>query len=225
VEVPEMAETHLEKTLSELQAQRDQKAAELAKLDSAIEAIRKLMEPGAISASDAVVQVANGAKGQDATRAIVGVSPITIKPDDFFGKAQAEAVQEYLRRVGHAAPLDEIFEALRKGGSRLQGKDPKKNLYISLSRRKDIFALVGPYTFGLWEFYPGAKEKTKGEGHISAQLVEVMQDHKVHRIAELLRLLEEKYGRKFVRSTVATTLRRGKEFRKVRRGAYKFAGT
>lgn len=219
-----MDDAHLEKTILELQAQREQKAAELAKLDSAIEAIRKLMEPGTSPANAAAVQAANGVKSQDVMRTIAGVSPITIKPDDFFAKAQTEAVQDYLRRVGHAASLDDIFGALRRGGSRLQGKDPKKNLYISLSRRKDIFALVGPYTFGLWEFYPGAKEKIKGEGHITAQLVEVMQDHKAHRVTDLLKLLEQKYGRKFVRSTVATTLKRGREFHRLRRGTYKFMG-
>lgn len=219
-----MAEQHLEKTMSELLSQREQVAAkataEIARIDAAVEAIRRLMSPNgaAPKAAESEVSEILGA-GERLPRHLGGV----VNPGDFFGSSQAEAAREYLRRTARAATLDDIFAALQKGGARLQGKNPRKNLYISLSRRKDVFALVAPYTFGLWEFYPGAKERG-GEGRISAQLREVMQGGKGHRIAEVIGLLEQKYGRKFARSTVAMTLRRGNDFRKVRRGLYKIVG-
>ena len=109
--------------------------------------------------------------------------------------------------------------ALQRGGVRFQGKDPKKNLYISLTMRKTLFVAVAPYTFGLWDFYPNAKEKT-GE-RLSAQIDELMQDGKGHKVADIIRTLEEKFGQKLSRSTVVSVLLRGGQYRKVRRGMFK----
>ena len=215
-----MAEQHLERTLSELVSQREQKIAEIAKLDAAIEAIRKLI--GAEPLSKIKIRIRNPASASAHSSAHMVVETI-VKAGDLFGKAQAEAAQEYLRRIGRAAHLDEIFAGLQRGGATLQGKNPKKNLYISLVKKKSIFPLVAAYTFGLWEFYPDAKQKPNGGGQsrIFEQLKEIMQDGKSRRITKILVLLEEKFGQPFPRSSVVSALRRGKEFRRVKRGAYK----
>jgi len=221
-----MAEQHLEKTISTLLSQREQKVAEVAKLDAAIEAIKKLMGPGTAPEREVAVQATDNFTFQDSVPA-VGVATVlggAIKPGDFFGKAQAEAAQEYLRRIGHAAGVGEIFMALQKGGAKLKGRDPKKNLYISLVKKKDVFPMVAPYTFGLWEFYPGARGKSGGGG-VAAQLKEVMQDGKPHRITEILALLQEEFAQKFSRSSVVAAIHRSKEFRKIRRGTYKLVKT
>jgi len=218
-----MPEQHLEKTLSDLLSQREQRVAEIARLDAAIEAIQKLVGSNSANTASISVSVSDALKQQDSVRAVLGV---IVKPGDFFGKSQAEAAQEYLHRRGTAADLNEILGALQKGGAILKGKEPRKNLYISLVKRKDIFALVAPYTFGLWEFYPGARKKPAGkkgkeQSQIFEQLKEVMQDGKSHRIVEILALLQQKFGQTFVRPTVVSALRRGKEFRRVRRGTFK----
>src|SRR5947207_6643599 len=107
-----MAEEHLEKTLFELQAQRGRKVAEfkaeLSKLDTAIEAIKKLVQPNS-QATAVSAQPGDDFAFQETVGAVVAP---TIQPGDFFGKPQAEAAQEYLKRLGRAATLDDIFTAL-----------------------------------------------------------------------------------------------------------------
>jgi len=82
-----------------------------------------------------------------------------------------------------------------------------------------VFVSVAPYTFGLWEFYPDAKEKTGGR--LLAQIEEVMQDGKSHRVVEIVRMVEEKFGQKVTRSSVVSVLVRENQFRKVKRGMFK----
>ena len=214
---------HLEKALSDLVSQREQNAVEIAKLDSAIEAIQKLIGSGGERVTDLKIEVSDRMTQKDSVHPVIG---FVIKPGDLFGKSQAEAAQEYLKRRDNAASLDEIFSALKRGGASLKGKNPKKNLYISLVKKKGIFALVAPYTFGLWEFYPNAKQKNvraKGgrQSQMFEQLEEVMRDGKVYQITKIVALLDERFGQKFSRSTVVSALRRGAQFRKARRGRYK----
>src|SRR5438128_3942927 len=158
-----MSDEHLEKTLSELLAQRQQKISELNKLDSAIEAIQRLR---GVQGSESSFKVDIREPG--------GVA--VVKPGDFFGRSATDSAHEYLKRRGSAASLDEIVSALEKGGARLEGKNPKKNLYISLIKKRAIFVSVAPYTFGLWEFYPDATGRKVGGDLIMERLKEVMQD-------------------------------------------------
>jgi len=215
-----MPDEHLQKTLAELLAQRDRKAAEfsaeLARMDTAIEAIKALVQPNGQPAPT-LSQAIDTFKSQDTASAVV---TRTVQAGDFFGMNQADAAQQYLKRLGRAATIDDILSAIQKGGARLQGKDPKKNLYISLVKRRSIFPLVAPYTFGLWEFYPGVKEKAAGGGHIIGQIKDIMRDGKTYRLNDIVTALRQQFG-EVKRGTVVTAIRRGKEFRKVRRGIYK----
>jgi hypothetical protein len=79
-----------------------------------------------------------------------------IRPDEFVGQKQTDAAKSYLGKIGHAVSLDQIVEALRKGGANLGGADPKRTLYVSLARNptKEFHFLDGGY-IGLSKFYPG----------------------------------------------------------------------
>jgi hypothetical protein len=79
---------------------------------------------------------------------------IKIRPDEFFGMSQTEAATAYLKKVGHAVHLDQILDALRAGGLKFSGQDPKTNLYTVLVRATRRFVLISPGTFGLLDFYP-----------------------------------------------------------------------
>jgi hypothetical protein len=78
-----------------------------------------------------------------------------IRADEFFGMTHAEAARQYLKKVGHAVSFEELADALRKGGCKLTGVDPKKILYISLIRNSRDFVPPQAGFVGLREFYPG----------------------------------------------------------------------
>lgn len=78
---------------------------------------------------------------------------LAIRPDEFFGMTQAEASRTYLRKVGHAITLDELAEALRTGGCKLSGSNPKKVLYVALIRNTHDFRAPQRGYIGLAEFY------------------------------------------------------------------------
>jgi len=92
-----------------------------------------------------------------------------ILPDQYFGKGLSTAVKEYLRSKGRAAIVQEIYEALKKGGFEFpdnwKEKEQLKNLTISLSKNRYDFVIVpgaDGNAYGLWEFYPEKKrEKEK----------------------------------------------------------------
>lgn len=87
-----------------------------------------------------------------------GINAISnIRPDQFFGKSNVVAAEEYLKMVGHAVSLDEIYDALIKGGITYSG-DGKKTVYVSLTR-SNKFIRVGKGTYGLKEFYPNIPKK------------------------------------------------------------------
>ncbi len=78
-----------------------------------------------------------------------------IKPDTFFGKSNTESAEKYLKMLGHAAPVDSILEALKKGGAQFKG-DGKHTLYVQLIRATSKFVKIGKgpdSTIGLREWY------------------------------------------------------------------------
>lgn len=85
----------------------------------------------------------------------------TIQADEFFGITHGDAARKYLERVGKAVSLEEMVEALNKGGCKVGGADPKRTLYISLVRNtKDFTKVPGGY-IGLRKFYPNLKSDTE----------------------------------------------------------------
>src|SRR5260370_40957584 len=71
-----------------------------------------------------------------------------IRDDEFFGLTHADAAKRYIKKVGHAVSFEELADAMKKGGSRLTGVDPKKILFISLIRNTRDFVPPQPGSVG-----------------------------------------------------------------------------
>lgn len=87
-----------------------------------------------------------------------------IRSDQFFGKSLNGAIKEYLRFVGRAVPVREIFEGLKRGGFEFPSHWAKehwlKNLSISISKNRNDFVYVkSSDSWGLWDFYPEKKKE------------------------------------------------------------------
>jgi hypothetical protein len=82
-----------------------------------------------------------------------------LRPDEFVGETYSGAAKAYLDKVGHAVSMDELLDALNRGGCPVGGKEPKKTLYISLIRDVRTFVPIpGRSGFlGLRKFYPNLK--------------------------------------------------------------------
>lgn len=82
---------------------------------------------------------------------------ITIRPDEFYGLSNTDAAKQYLQKVGHAATLEDIYNALVQGGVPFTG-DGKKSLYVQLIRATKRFVKIGK-SIGLVESYPKPRGK------------------------------------------------------------------
>jgi len=89
----------------------------------------------------------------------------SVRPDEFFGMTYSTAAAAYLERVGHAVSMDELLDALNKGGCPVGGKEPKKTLYISLIRAVKTFVPIPGRSgyLGLRKFYPNLKAVKEGK--------------------------------------------------------------
>jgi hypothetical protein len=82
-----------------------------------------------------------------------------VRPDEFVGETYSNAARRYLEKVGQAVSMDDLLDALNRGGCPVGGKEPKKTLYISLIRDVRTFVPIpGRSGFlGLRKFYPNLK--------------------------------------------------------------------
>jgi hypothetical protein len=93
-----------------------------------------------------------------------GVGARTVRPDEFTGKPYLDSAKAYLDKVGHAVSMEELLDALKRGGSPVGGKTPKKTLYISLVRGREVVSIPGQNGFmGLRKWYPNLKQGAAGE--------------------------------------------------------------
>jgi hypothetical protein len=74
------------------------------------------------------------------------------------------AAREYLDLRGTAVPLDEILEALQRGGFSFESQGwadaaRLRNLGISIGKNTAIFHRLPNDTWGLAKWYPGVKQK------------------------------------------------------------------
>jgi hypothetical protein len=83
----------------------------------------------------------------------------SLLPDEFMGQTYSGAARAYLEKVGHAVAMDELLDALNRGGCPVGGKDAKKTLYVSLIRDVRTFVPIpGRSGFlGLRKFYPNLR--------------------------------------------------------------------
>jgi hypothetical protein len=97
--------------------------------------------------------------GPKAASVNIGASKASLRPDEFFGMTYSAAAAAYLAKVGHAVSMDELLDALNRGGCPVGGREPKKTLYISLIRDVRNFVPIPGRTgfLGLRKFYPNLK--------------------------------------------------------------------
>jgi len=86
-----------------------------------------------------------------------------VRPGDFFGMTQVQAMQEFLQRTNRTpASLQELSQAMFRGKATdalIEGPDKLRNL-SSLLSKTDTFFSVARGRWGLSEWYPN-KQKTK----------------------------------------------------------------
>lgn len=87
-----------------------------------------------------------------------------LRGDEFFGKSQGDAARAYVMKVGHAVELEEIFQALTKGGCHVGGAEPLRTLYIALIRNTKDFVKLPNGLIGLRAMYPDLKPSAGNAG-------------------------------------------------------------
>jgi hypothetical protein len=101
----------------------------------------------------------------DADLAVKGAAGLpSLDSDQFYGKTPTVAAREYLELRDKAVSLDEILDALERGGFDFAAQKWNtgarlKNLGISLGKNSLIFHRLPSNTWGLTKWYPGVKGK------------------------------------------------------------------
>ena len=90
----------------------------------------------------------------------------TLDPDQYYGKPPTTAAREYLERRGKAVPLDEILDALGRGGFDfdMQGWSETqrlRHLGSSLGKNSVMFHRLPNDTWGLVKWYPNVVKDKK----------------------------------------------------------------
>lgn len=148
---------HLRGSLEHYRQQRQQKLLELQRIESMIAQLEadlgeeaSITEP--ISNTPGIPFTTAASPNTSGTFSTAGA--VAIRPDEFYGLSQSEAAKTYLRKIGRAVPFEELVAALKKGGAKLGGKDPKRTLYVSLARNpKKEFVWPSDDHISLGEFY------------------------------------------------------------------------
>lgn len=108
-----------------------------------------------------------------------------IRPDQYYGKSPITASREYLEMRGRAVPVEEILQALERGGFDFDAAGWKNRdsrlrfLAISLSKNTGIFHKLPNGTYGLAKFYPDvatAKKQKKSDNSQTAELEEASEE-------------------------------------------------
>lgn len=88
----------------------------------------------------------------------------SIRASQFYGKSPIVGAREYLELRNEAVPLEELLDALTKGGFDFEAQGWNetmrlKNLGISISKNSAIFHKLPNDTWGLLKWYPNVKTK------------------------------------------------------------------
>ncbi len=132
---------------------------------AAVEEIQKEIEAlqVAIHKKKQAINVMYDSMGEQPPYEIEGESPVslTIRPDQFYGKAFATAASSYLKIKNQACYAQEIMDGLLRGGFDFPWKDEDqlRNVAISLAKNTQVFHKLPNSTFGLLEWYPDLKKK------------------------------------------------------------------
>jgi hypothetical protein len=160
-------------TVDKLLEELRQKASEIEEIYSALQTLKKYGADITLPDLSSLIS----SKGN----VVLEVANLEIHPGEFYNLSNTDAAEKYLRKAGHAMPLEDIYNALIDGGVRFSG-DGRKNLNIQLTRATRKFAKIGHgkgVSFGLLDFYPRRKRiaKTEESGNeISEDIAEVEKD-------------------------------------------------
>src|SRR5688572_6792086 len=98
---------HLQKSLEHFRQQRQQLLQKLRDTEAMIRGLESdLGETSSLDAPD--VGESGGTLANPTPLVKVRPMPTSIRPDEFFNMSQGDAAKAYLRKVGHAVPLDEL---------------------------------------------------------------------------------------------------------------------
>jgi len=110
-----------------------------------------------------------GASGQPKRNAL------NWRTDQFFGRPLAQCVTEYFEAreaagLERPANVDEIHEALAKGGYKFEGtsgndENTKRGIKISMTKNTAQFTKIGENLFSLKKWYPNARTPRKPNGN------------------------------------------------------------
>jgi hypothetical protein len=86
------------------------------------------------------------------------------RPDAYYGKPFATAVQVFLQARRHACSAEEIMEALERGGFDFKAtgwktSDRLRMVALSLAKNNKVFHKLPNNTFGLLEWYPEIQKR------------------------------------------------------------------
>lgn len=160
-----MAENEaLRKALDHYVQQKAVKAEEMRQLDIMISRLSRDLgeaipepEPVEPDPSDSIGDAWR--ENEFGTSVPLSSGPVRVRADEFVGETYSNAARRYLEKVGQAVSMDDLLEALNRGGCPVGGKEPKKTLYISLIRDVRTFVPIPGRTgfLGLRKFYPNLK--------------------------------------------------------------------
>lgn len=104
-----------------------------------------------------------------------------------LGRGGSDAAAAYLKMVHRPCTLEEIKEALQRGGLVFAGKDPKSTLYTQLVRATLRFVKLPTGEFALLDWYEreknrrlkrgGEKSGSNGSSKASDDISEEPDDH------------------------------------------------
>ena len=153
---------YIDKTLEDFRRQLSAKIDEAKKLLAVINTLEEMTKVPLTFLSDL------GASGAvpNGNRANQGGAPrrigthVELRPDEYLGVAPLDAAKKYIASVGHAVQMDEIGDAVTRGGAAIKGSDWRDKLETSLIRSTYEIVKVQEHTFGLVSFY--TEEQLKG---------------------------------------------------------------
>jgi len=143
--------SHVKQTLADLMQEFINKIAEASRLLTTINLLEerigaaKTVMPGLSSAA--------GTPNNDTQFSSTGAGSIALRPDQFLGDEPLDAAKKYLKQVGHAAHMNEITDAIQRGGAAIKGPEWRDKLEQSLLRSVTDIIKVQEKTFGLTVFY------------------------------------------------------------------------
>jgi len=148
----------------EIRRQIDEKVAlikadpvmnEVLKLHEVLNGLEKLMDQPRTSLGDLL-----GFATEEASRL---PGPPSVRFDEFFGLAALEAAKKYLKKCTDARPFQEIVDAIRSGGGKVESEE---DLRKGLSRSTLDMVKIGD-RYGLREHYPHIKIGKKRKMELS----------------------------------------------------------